>query len=199
MKGYIYILQKKDRENTNVFKVGRTNDLDRRLSQYNKKNEMPQTMQEGEGDISPLLLVGSEEYLKVVAEMTDEAKMIHQKTMEGNKIKHIRFVTNQNPEYEYVFTQKVNDCKWVEKELLDEMLFSWDGDGDWAFRCEWFPCWDGWFEEITEMIKRYAEIDKERNRWMNDVTQNLALWGGHAWEERMNRRKNIKKQKQIHI
>ena len=101
MKGYIYILQKKDRTNTNVFKVGRTNDLQRRLNQYNKKNEMPKPMQEGDGDITPLLLVGSEEYLKVVAEMPDEAKLVLQKSMENSKVQHIKFI-NDNVEYEYV-------------------------------------------------------------------------------------------------
>ena len=198
MKGYIYILQKKDRTNTNVFKVGRTNDLQRRLNQYNKKNEMPKPMQEGDGDITPLLLVGSEEYLKVVAEMPDEAKLVLQKSMENSKVQHIKFI-NDNVEYEYVFTKKVNDCKWVEKELLYEMRFSWDSDANWEFQSEWFGCWDGWLEETKEMIERFVEIDKERSRWMNNATLNLALCGAYHWKERLDRKHKLKKQKQIHI
>jgi hypothetical protein len=198
MKGYIYILQKKDRTNTNVFKVGRTNDLQRRLNQYNKKNEMPKPMQECDGDITPLLLVGSDEYLKVVDKMTDEAKMVLQTNIESNKMQHIKFI-NDNVEYEYVFTKKVNDCKWVEKQLLDEMRFSWDSDANWEFQSEWFACWDGWFEETKEMIERFVEIDKERSRWMNDATLNLALCGAYHWKERLDRKKKLKKQKQIHI
>jgi hypothetical protein len=197
MKGYIYILQKKDRENTNVFKVGRTNDLKRRLSQYNKKNEMPLEMQEGDGDAEVRwMVVGSDEHLEWMETMNEEIKSKHQKMIGDGIVKNIKLVHSKEVEYEYVFTKKVNDCKWVESQLLEEMRFSWDDDGAWElFKPEWFICYDGWFEETKRMIDRYAEIDKKRNRWMNDISLNKALWKAHHWEV-LDRKP--KKQNQIH-
>jgi hypothetical protein len=197
MKGYIYILQKKDRENTNVFKVGRTNDLKRRLSQYNKKNEMPLEMQEGDGDAEVRwMIVGSDEHLEWMETMNEEIKSKHQKMIDDGIVKNIKLVHSKEVEYEYVFTKKVNDCKWVESQLLEEMRFSWDDDGAWElFKPEWFICYDGWFEDTKRMIDRYAEIDKKRNRWMNDISLNKALWKAHHWEV-LDR--TPKKQNQIH-
>ena len=190
MKGYIYILQKKDRTNTNVFKVGRTNDLQRRLNQYNKKNEMPQPMQEGEGDTKVRwMAIGSDEHLEWIKTQNDETKATQQKIINEGRIKNLQLVHSKEVEYEYVFTKKVNDSKWVEKELLDEMRFSWDNDMAWnLFQSEWFACYDGWFEETKEMINKYANADKERNRWMNNGSLNLALCGVGIWLDKMERK-----------
>ena len=50
MKGYIYLL--KEKKHTNTYKIGRTNDLARRLSQYNNGNtNIPDSLLEMEGDI----------------------------------------------------------------------------------------------------------------------------------------------------
>jgi len=183
MKGYLYILQKKDTNNTKVFKIGRTNNLERRLNEYNSKNEMPHKYQLFDGDI---------EFEGRFKEGTTEWADWHKKwnrdipQIDKDNPKTIdSYITEGNPiEYDYVYTsKKLNDVKWGE-ELLKVFVTS---DYDWYDRfnehhrtsdfyqdnigvgiVEWSRTWDGWFDEVTNYIKLIEKADRARKKYINE-------------------------------
>lgn len=174
MNGYIYILQKTHNidtstditlNDTNIFKIGRTTNLKRRLNQYNTQpNPIPLNLQEYDGDII--------------------------ETTEGVNENGIRFINYKGHfrfEYNYIFTKRVNDCKWVESQLKDYLNDEeswWDHYGhnaNWdldiryksGFTSEWFKCWNGWYDEIMNELNLILEIDKKRAK---DIKRTLAKY-----------------------
>ena len=160
MKGYIYLLKETGHKNT--YKVGRTNDLKRRLEQYNNgKTKIPTELLEAEGDILPM---------KRFSELDIEYKESILKNNDPSKIQrilkdeiHIQLCKRHNTEYkfEYLHTVKVKDCKEAEGLLLKDVFSGDDTYGRMGgqFESEWFSSWDiqlvkDTMDEIGEQINK---------------------------------------------
>ena len=163
MKGYIYLL--KEKAHTNTFKIGRTNNLKRRLAQYNNgKTKIPTELLEAEGDILPM---------KRFSELDIEYKESILKNNDPSKIQrilkdeiHIQLCKRHNTEYkfEYLHTVKVKDCIEAEKLLINEVL-----DDDWSssmgFQSEWFGAYDT--QWVIEMMDSIGEaVNKRKFKWI---------------------------------
>ena len=160
MKGYIYLLKETGHKNT--YKVGRTNDLKRRLEQYNNgKTKIPTELLEAEGDILPM---------KRFSELDIEYKESILKNNDPSKIQrilkdeiHIQLCKRHNTEYkfEYLHTVKVKDCKEAEGLLLKDVFSGDDTYGRMGgqFESEWFSSWHiqsvkDTMDEIGEMVNK---------------------------------------------
>jgi predicted GIY-YIG superfamily endonuclease len=107
MKGYIYLLKEKGHKNT--YKIGRTNNLNKRLEYYNS------------GDISiPTYLLENE---------GDRSKAYQNENGEW-QVKLNR--SSKDYVFEYIHTIKVKDSKTAENILLENVL-----GHDYYFRGQW--------------------------------------------------------------
>lgn len=139
MKGYIYLL--KEKGHTKCHKIGRTNNLKRRLEQYNsgKTKITPDYLLEMEGDIERAVPFNE-------LPIEGKNKLIERDGMDAPYIKENWFVqiAHRRPaqyEFEYIHTVRVKDCIEAEAILKSWVLpeeFSRGG----GFQSEWFDTGD---------------------------------------------------------
>jgi hypothetical protein len=160
MKGYIYLLKETGHKTT--YKVGRTNDLKRRLEQYNSgKTKIPTELLEAEGDILPIKRFSELdiEYKELILKNNDPSKI--QKILKDEV--HVQLCKRHKTEYkfEYIHTVKVKDCIEAEGLLLEDVFSGDDTYGRMGgqFESEWFSSWDiqlvkDTMDEIGEQINK---------------------------------------------
>ena len=163
MKGYIYLL--KEKGHTNCHKIGRTNNLKRRLEQYNNgKTKVPTWVKEIEGDVEKPMRFNE-------TPIEFQSKVIERYGVDCQIIKENKWIVMANRiskeyEFEYLHTVKVKDC--IEAE---DKLKSWVLDKDFGLVSEWVMTGDTeWIksamDEIAETInKRKWTYIKVPNNW----------------------------------
>lgn len=151
MKGYIYLLKEKGHKTT--YKIGRTNDLKRRLEQYNNgKTNIPDCLLENEGDKLPPKRFSQldEVYKQSILKNNDPNNI--QKILKDEVLVQMCNRYKKEYQFEYLHTVKVKDCIEAERILKDEVL-----DDDWrsgmGFQSEWFGADDtAWVISIMNDI-----------------------------------------------
>ncbi len=166
MKGYIYLLKEKGHKTT--YKVGRTNDLARRLGQYNNgKTKIPNNFLIAEGDLHKPIRFSQldESYRESIVKSNDSSKLQELIKDDG----YIQMCNRYKTEYqfEYIHTVKVKDCKDAEAKLLSE-IFRWDdtyGRMGGQFEAEWFSSNDiQWIKDTMDEIGE--QINKRKYKWI---------------------------------
>jgi len=163
MKGYIYLL--KEKAHTNTFKIGRTNNLKRRLAQYNNgKTKIPIELLESEGDVLKAVRFSKldEDYKQVVIKNNDMSKL-ERCIKEDWFVQRCKRLTTEY-QFEYIHTVRVKDCIEAEKLLINEVL-----DDDWSssmgFQSEWFGAYDT--QWVIEMMDSIGEaVNKRKFKWI---------------------------------
>jgi len=160
MKGYIYLLKEIGHKTT--YKVGRTNDLKRRLEQYNNgKTKIPKEFLESEGDILPPKRFSELDntYKELILENNDPSKI--ERILKDEV--YVQMCNRYKTEYkfEYIHTVKVKDCIEAESLLLKDVFSGDDTYGRMGgqFESEWFAS-----EGIQSVKDTMDEIGEHINK-----------------------------------
>jgi predicted GIY-YIG superfamily endonuclease len=166
MKGYIYLLKETGHKTT--YKIGRTNNLKRRLAQYNTgKTKIPIELLESEGDVLKAVRFSKldEDYKQLMIKNNDISKL--ERCIKEDWLVQLCKRHNTEYQFEYIHTVKVKDCIEAEGLLLHNLFWLDDiyGRMSGQLESEWFSRWD--IQSVKDTMDEICEqINKRKYRYV---------------------------------